>query len=289
MEPVEDLQDTTSRGSGMRSRLAIALASTAVLSVTLLPLNASNASSPAEAAPGFELPTANAKWDYQIGEAYKPRPGVEVVSRDREAKPFAGGYTFCYVNAFQTQPGEVKWWKKNHDNLLLKKNGKYVVDGFWGEILLDTSTAHKRAQLTKVVGKWIGGCADDGFQAVEPDNLDSWTRSKGQLTKDAAFKYTELLANRAHDEGLAIAQKNAAGQTELGQESGLDFAVAEECGRWRECDRYIDTYGDQVYVIEYRKQDFRYSCNHWGDKLSIVYRNLMVTAPGSKKYVYKSC
>jgi hypothetical protein len=44
-----------------------------------------------------------------------------------------------------------------------------------------------------------------------------------------------------------------------------------------------------VFVIEYRLRDFRYSCEHWGDKLSIVLRNLMVTAPGTKNYVYRSC
>ena len=270
----------------MPARALTAVATAALLSLVLVPSAASSA--PTEGL-SWAPPTANAKWDYQIGDAYQPRHGVEVVSRDREAKPFAAGYTICYVNAFQTQPGEVKWWKNNHPDLLLKKGGKYVVDGFWGEILLDTSTANKRSQLASIVGEWMTECAMDGFQAVEPDNLDSWTRSKGQLTKDDAFAYIGLLADRAHTDGLAIAQKNAAGATDLGQAAGLDFAVAEECGRWHECQIYTKTYGDQVYVIEYRLEDFRYSCNRWGDQLSIVYRNLMVTAPGSKKYVYKSC
>ncbi len=235
------------------------------------------------------LPTANAKWDYQIGKAYKPRPGVAVVSRDREARPFAKGYTMCYVNAYQTQPGEVKWWKSHHPKLLLKKDGKYVVDGFWGEILLDTSTSSKRAKLGRIVGRWIAGCGNDGFQAIEPDNLDSWTRSKGQLTRNQNFLFAKKLITKAHNEGLAIGQKNAAGQTQRGAKIGFDFAVAEECGRWRECNAYTKAYGDQVYVIEYRSQDFKYSCNHWGDQLSIIQRNLQVTAPGSKKYVYHSC
>jgi len=270
----------------MSLRWSAALGVAVVLSLTLTPLHASG-TTPEEA--GWSLPTANAKWDYQIGGAYKPRKNVQVVSRDREAKPFARGYTICYVNAFQTQEHEVKWWKKRHPHLLLKKDGKYVVDGFWGEILLDTSTAAKRTRLARTVGHWITRCADDGFQAIEPDNLDSWTRSKGQLTKADAFEYASLLAKRAHADGLAIAQKNAAGATMLGKKSGLDFAIAEECGRWQECQRYRKAYGNQVYVIEYREQDFEYSCKRWGDKLSIVYRNLMVTPPGSKRYVYRAC
>jgi hypothetical protein len=195
----------------------------------------------------------------------------------------------CYINAYQTQPGEVRWWKRNHPHLLLKKDGKYVVDGYWGETLLDTSTRAKRTKLAKIVGKWIAGCSRDGFQAVEPDNLDSWTRSKNQLTRGDNFKYAKLLIAKAHHRGLAIGQKNAAGATDLGAKAGFDFAVAEECGRWRECKAYMDAYGRQVYVIEYRLQDFKYSCDHWGDKLSIVYRNRMVTGPGSKRYVYKAC
>ncbi|MFL6288298.1 MAG: endo alpha-1,4 polygalactosaminidase [Actinomycetes bacterium] len=262
--------------------VAVGAAATAALLLPIAPTSAGTAAS-------VKLPTADAKWDYQIGQAYKPRKGVAVVSRDREAKPFAAGYTMCYVNAFQTQPSEVRWWKHKHPGLLLKKDGKYVVDGFWGETLLDTSTKAKRAKLARIVGKWIAGCGNDGFQAIEPDNLDSWTRSKGQLTRDDNFKYAGLLIAKAHREGLAIGQKNAAGATARGAKAGFDFAVAEECGRWRECKAYMNAYGNQVYVIEYRLQDFRYSCQHWGDQLSIVYRNLMVTAPGSKHYVYKSC
>jgi hypothetical protein len=238
---------------------------------------------------GPTLPTANAKWDYQIGKPYVPRDGVTVVSRDREANPLEGAYTMCYVNAYQTQPGEVRWWKNNHPRLLLKKDGKYVVDGYWGEILLDVGTAAKREQLASIIGKWIDRCGADGFQAIEPDNLDSWTRSRGQLTRADAFDFAALMIERSHNEGLAIGQKNASGAAQLGADLGFDFAVAEECGRWRECNAYIDAYIDQVYVIEYRDQDFDYSCERWGDQLSIILRDRMVTAPGSQKYVYRAC
>ena len=235
------------------------------------------------------LPAANAKWDYQIGKPYTPREGVTVVSRDREANPLEGAYTMCYVNAYQTQPGEVRWWKNNHPQLLLKKDGKYVVDGYWGEILLDIGTAAKREQLASIVGEWIAQCGLDDFQAIEPDNLDSWTRSRGELTRSDAFDFAALMIDRAHAEGLAIGQKNAAGAAQLGANLGFDFAVAEECGRWRECNAYIDAYDDQVFVIEYRAQDFDYSCDRWAAQLSIILRDRMVTAPGSRKYVYKAC
>jgi hypothetical protein len=268
----------------MRTRLgALALASGAIVSMFAAPAASVTAPDPV-------LPTANAKWDYQIGKPYEPRDGVTVVSRDRTVAPLTDNYTMCYVNAFQTQPDAVKWWKNNHDELLLKKeNGSYVVDGYWGEILFDFRTAEQRDALAAIVNAWITGCADDGFQAIEPDNLDSWSRSGGLVTRDHAFAYAQLLIDHAHSEGLAIGQKNAAGQTARGEAAGFDFAVAEECGRYKECNAYTADYGDQVYVIEYRAQDFKYSCERWGDQLSIILRDRNVTAPGSKNYVYKAC
>ena len=56
-------------------------------------------------------PPANGKFDYQIGGAYTPASNVAVVSRDRTDSPAAGKYNICYVNAFQTQPGEQSFWQ----------------------------------------------------------------------------------------------------------------------------------------------------------------------------------
>lgn len=265
-------------------RACVAVAFTAAIAATLMPAHAAvPASTPV-------LPTANAKWDYQIGKPYDPRDGVTVVSRDRTVAPLADGYTMCYVNAYQTQPDAVRWWKNNHPELLLQKDGGgYVVDGYWGEILFDVRTPEQRTALATIINGWITGCADDGFEAIEPDNLDSWTRSRGLMTRDQAFAFAALLIEHAHSEGLAIGQKNAAGQTKQGETAGFDFAVAEECGRYKECDSYTANYGNQVFVVEYRAQDFKYSCEHWGDDLSIILRDRNVTAPGSKSYVYKAC
>lgn len=37
----------------------------------------------------------------------------------------------------------------------------------------------------------------------------------------------------------------------LRAEAGFDFAVAEECAVWDECDAYTDVYGRAVLMIEY--------------------------------------
>ena len=113
------------------------------------------------------LPPANGGLDYQLGGAYAPPAGVTIVSRDREAAPAAGLYNICYVNGFQVQPGEASWWLANHGDLILRDaGGQPVIDPDWNEMLIDTSTAAKRTAVAAIVGDWIRGCAQAGFDAV---------------------------------------------------------------------------------------------------------------------------
>lgn len=241
-------------------------------------------------------PPVNAGFDYQIGEPYAVPSGIGVVIRDREEAPVNGLYTICYVNGFQAQPGELTAWKDKHDDLLLKEDGNYVIDGEWNEVLLDISTSARREALATIVGEWIDTCADDGFQAVEIDNLDSWTRSDNLLTEDDALDYAALLTARAHARGLAIGQKNAVEIASVGAaQVGFDFAIAESCADYEmtdgvlECQGFVAAYGANVLVIEYDSAHFQQACAQYGSTLSIVQRDEEVTAPGSSAYVFQSC
>lgn len=249
------------------------------------------ASTPAaKAAPKVVLPAANATFDYQIGGAYTPAKGVTAVSRDRSAKPAAGLYNVCYVNAFQVQPDALDWWEDKHPDLILRdKNNDPVIDEDWDEALLDTSTADKRTRLAKVVGEWVNGCAKSGFQAVEPDNLDSYERSGGRLTKAHNVAFAKLLADRAHTAGLAIGQKNTTAMVSDRTKIGFDFAVAEECGQYDECGDYVAAFGNNVIVIEYTDSGRRKACSAFGTRLSIVQRDVDVSVPGASGYVRKTC
>jgi hypothetical protein len=246
------------------------------------------------AGPAPPSPPVNAGFDYQLGGAYALPDGVSVVTRDRTDRPAAGAYNICYVNAYQTQPGELHWWKQTHRSLLLRYQGQLVHDPGWpGEVLLDTSTAAKRRAIADVVGRWFAGCADDGFDAVEPDNLDSYTRSHHQLDRAGALALATLLADRAHDAGLAIAQKNLAGLTRARRVTvGFDFAVSEECMVWHECGSYRRAYGRHVIEIEYTdnvRTAFRRACRDHGDAWSIVLRDRMLRTPANPRYAYERC
>ncbi len=219
--------------------------------------------------------------DYQLGGVRSVPTHVGIVVRDRRAHPAAGRYNICYVNGFQTQPNERGFWRR-HRGLLLRKAGQPVVDGAWNETLLDLRTRAKRHALAAIVARWTAKCAADGFDAVEFDNLDSFTRSRGMLTRRQAVAYARLIVRSAHSAGLAAGQKNF---VELdGRTVGYDFAVAEECGRYRECGGYVAHYGRRVLAIEYRRRDFRRTCAARGDRLAIVLRDRNLSPTGVRRW-----
>lgn len=236
-----------------------------------------------------ELPPANAGLDYQLGGAYPPPAGVEIVSRDRSAAPAAGLYNICYVNGFQTQPHEEQWWLDEHPDLLLRDaNGEPFIDPNWDEMLLDITTEDNRTALTGIVGGWIEQCGEDGYDAVEIDNLDTYSRSDGMISQDNAVDFMQRLSSVAHTAGMAIAQKNSTEIVDRQAEMGTDFAVAEGCNRWDECADYKSVYGDLVFVIEYRVQDFDAGCAEFPE-LSTVLRDVLLAPEGSGGYVYDAC
>jgi hypothetical protein len=242
---------------------------------------------PSTQAAAVTLPPTHAGFDYQIGGAYTPPAGVKVVTRDHTAAPAAGLYNICYVNAFQAQPGAEGEWAS--DLLLRDSAGKVVYDEDWGEALLDVGTAAKRQRIADRIGAQIDGCRDKGFQALEPDNYDSYTRSGNRLTANNAQEFIKLLSARAHADGLAIAQKNTSELAGKRTANGLDFAVAEECGQYDECGDYTSAFGNNVIVIEYTNTGKSKACKGWGGTLSIVQRDVDVSPAGSSGYVRKTC
>ncbi|PSM37390.1 hypothetical protein C6Y14_42510 [Streptomyces dioscori] len=229
------------------------------------------------------LPPVPDGFDYQIGGAYPPPSSVGIVARDRTADPARGLYNICYVNAFQAQPDEQDDWP---DDLLLRdKEGEVVIDADWDEALLDIGTPAKRKRVAARVDQWIDGCADKGFDAVEPDNYDSYTRSDGLLDPDDAVSFIKLLSQRAHAQGLAIAQKNTVELADRRNRAGLDFAVVEECGAYDECGAYADAFDDKVVVVEYTDKGMKKALAGFGDRLSIVRRDLQVSIPDSDDYI----
>jgi hypothetical protein len=240
------------------------------------------------------LPT-NTQFDYQLGGGYIPPTGVTIVSRDSTDKPAAGMYNICYVNGFQTQDYQKSYWLKHHPSLVLHyKSGKIMTDPGWpGEMIIDSSTAAKRTAIAAIMAKTTKGCATHGFDAVEYDNLDSYTRSHSKLTKSDNIKLATLYVKSAHADGLAAGQKNT---TELGSAGKktihYDFAVAEECYKYHECAAYTKVYGAAVLDIEYTddlRGTFASDCASTKRPAMMILRDRDLTTPASKNYVYQAC
>lgn len=256
----------------------------------------------AATASAYAPPPVNAGFDYQIGGDYPLPAGVGVVSRDWFSGRAAADpvYSICYVNAFQTQadepgtdrPDERSNWPRS---LVLSKLGD---DPNWGgEYLINISTQSKRQRAAAWVGQMISGCAAGGYEAVEFDNLDSWTRFDGTplarrvpFGKRDAVAFAALITARAHALGLAVGQKNT---VELNarqrNRAGFDFAIAEDCARWHECGEYVRAYGDHVIAVEYRRPMFARTCAAIGDRVSVVLRDRMVSRPGARGYKFATC
>lgn len=235
------------------------------------------------------LPPTDVGFDYQLGEPYPIPPGVGIVARDRTAEPADGMYNICYVNGFQTQPGEAAMWLDDHPSLLLTANGAPVTDPGWpDEMILDISTDSNRQALAAIVGEWIDECAADGFAAVEIDNLDSYSRSADLLTIDNAADFAALLTQRAHDAGLAIGQKNSAELLDRATSIGFDFVVVEQCAEYDECQAFVDQYGANVLAIEYNPDAFQRGCQ-LGAVSRMILRDVLLVATDDDGYVFETC
>ncbi|UJP10641.1 endo alpha-1,4 polygalactosaminidase [Microbacterium sp. KUDC0406] len=240
------------------------------------------------AAPTDLLPAGGV--DYQLGTPYDAPSGTAIVARDRLAPPEPDTFSICYINAFQTQPGELGDWPAD---TLLRSDGETVRDPDWpDEVLLDLGDAGARHLVVEHVGGWIRGCGERGFDAVELDNLDSFTRSGGAFDADAAVQTATTLVGVAHDAGLLAGQKNAAEHSSrMREEAGFDFAIAEECAAFEECSAYADVYGENVIDIEYpdTQGDFPGTCAAGILPERTVLRDRLLVAPGEKGYLLERC
>lgn len=250
------------------------------LTAQAAPSGPTSGSATGSSAAAVQLPPSG-RIDYQLGGATTFSPAPAVVTRDSTDQPMPGVYSICYVNAFQSQPGDTSLkasW--------LKVGGSYVADPNWpDEYVLDTRG--RRADLVAAFTSVLQTCAAKGFKAVEFDNLDSYDRSKGALSTADNLAYAKDLIAAAHARGLATGQKNAA---ELVGQAPFDFAVAESCLRYDECGDYTAGYS-VVLDIEYKEEmsasTFQSKCAKAvaaGRAPSFEFRDLALSANGTRQW-----
>ncbi len=110
------------------------------------------------------------------------------------------------------------------------------VQGWPGEYWLDVEpSGADYATLQSIMRARFQVCKTKGFDAVEPDNLDSYENKPGfSTTSKDQLAYDEWVAETVHGLGMAVFQKN-----DLDQISTLlpyfDGILDEECNKYSEC------------------------------------------------------
>jgi len=258
----------------------------------------SGGSTPTDSA--YRLPPTTGSFDYQLTGVSDHAGGdttIDVVARDATVDPLPDAYNVCYVNGYQTQPDASEGWLRDHPDLVLHdESGSAVADPDWpDEYILDPSTPRQRAGILAEISPAIDQCAEAGFDAVEIDNLDAWTRFDA-VDDDGARELAGEYADLVHERGMAIAQKNTAELTPTQRnEIGFDFAIVEECAAWDECGYYTAAYGDHVLQIEYpdtlREADLTFAdaCDRSDRAPLMILRDRELVSVDDEGYRYESC
>ena len=146
---------------------------------------------------------------------------------------------------------------------------------------------HRRQAARAGRGSSAGGptaAPRDGFDAVEFDNLDSFTRSHGLLTRRQAIAYAAAAGARARTTpGSAAGQKNLAGFD--GTDDRLRLRGrrgVRALPRVRGVRRRLRRPG--AGRSSTARQDFRWTCAHVGDRLAVVLRDRDLSPTGVRRW-----
>jgi len=180
-------------------------------------------------------PTKGLSWQWQLdGEAIDQSVDAEVFDVDLWATPNAtiqalhdqGRKVICYLSAGSWEP-----YRPDAGDFPAEVKGG-AVEGWPDERWLDI---RRLDVLEPLMAARFDLCRDKGYDAVEPDWMDSFQQDTGfDISADEQLRYNRLLAGMAHERGLAIGLKNDLDQ--VAELAGLfDFSVVEQCAEFDEC------------------------------------------------------
>jgi hypothetical protein len=155
-----------------------------------------------------------------------------------------GRRVVCYLSA-----GSVEDWREDFDRFDEADIGEPLAD--WeGERWVDIRSPDVHA----IMLARLDLARDKDCDGVEPDNVQGYQDATGfALTYDDQVAYNRLIANAAHERGLAVGLKNGGPQV-ADLLDVYDFALTEECHEYGECAPFsaFITARKPVFVVEYR-------------------------------------
>ncbi|MFD5315984.1 endo alpha-1,4 polygalactosaminidase [Streptomyces sp. NPDC127098] len=146
-------------------------------------------------------------------------------------------------------------------------------NGWPGERWLDVRALDV---LEPIMAERFDMCADKGFDAVEPDNMDAYANDSGfDITAEDQLAFNRMIADLAHARGLSVGLKNDLDQIpELVDD--YDFAVNEQCFEWDECEAltpFVEA-GKAVFHAEYNVPTEEFCPTTTALRLSSLLKNL---------------
>jgi hypothetical protein len=227
------------------------IASGAVLSVIGVVCVAAG-SSPAVAADAEWRPAPRMTWQWQLSGPVDTNVDAQVYDIDLydvpqetiDALHAAGRRVVCHFSA-----GSYEVRRPDAASFPRRARGESLDPPYASERWLDIRSTALRpimeARLDLARSKQCDG--------VEPDNLDGYENDTGfKLTARHQRAYNRVIAQEAHERGLAVGLKNNAKQA-TALEPSFDFAVVEQCFEFEECTKYqpfVES-GKAVFQVEY--------------------------------------
>ncbi len=140
-----------------------------------------------------------------------------------------GTIAVCYIDF-----GTAENWRSDYSEFPASVLGN--TNGWPGERWLDIrASSGALAIIEPIMTARMEMCVQKGFDALEPDNIDSYENNPGFPTTAAdQLTYNEWIANTAHSLGLSVGLKNDNDQTAQ-LEPYFDWALDEQCNQYSEC------------------------------------------------------
>jgi hypothetical protein len=155
----------------------------------------------------------------------------------------------CYIDV-----GTAENWRPDYSEFPASVLGKS--NGWPGERYLNIADT---SVIEPIMAARFQMCREKGFDAVEPDNMDTWeegSKTGFPLTAAESNTYDEWIAGDVHSLGMAVLQKND-GEEAGTLKSHFDGALTEECNVYEECSNFTPylAEGKPVLNAEYGSSD----------------------------------
>jgi len=207
----------------------------------------------AASAEGWWLPPQHLTWYWQLQGTVKSNEpvaaydidGFENSAAEVAALHAQGKHVICYIDV-----GTAEDFRPDYSEFPASVLGRS--NGWPGERWLDI---RQLSVLEPIMQARFEMCAQKGFDAVEPDNIEGYANDSGfPLTAADQLTYNEWVAEAVHGLGMAVLQKNDGEQTGT-LEPYFDGALTEQCNQYRECSYFRPylTAGKPVLDAEYHR------------------------------------